>query len=221
MEGVVVSGKGGKRDPGGRRAARPRRSVRRAEREPQPLCLGLPVSEPDPVARRLLEGIQLLVRRFAISERADVNCCGLTVAQSATLDALRAAGALRLSALGRRLGIAPSTLTRNLDRLEDAGLVARETDRKDARAARVRLTPAGHEAAAQVDRREEAFARSVLDRLPTERQRAALNGLFDLLLAVREATEACCPGAFDHLMTEYPESGCCPDPLEGGRNACD
>jgi len=215
-----VSDKGGKRGTGRRRAASTQRSARRAE-ESQPLCLGLPLAGPDPAARRLLDGIQLLVRRFAISERADVNCCGLTVAQSATLAALRAEGALRLSALGRRLGIAPSTLTRNLDRLEDAGLVAREMDRKDARAARVRLTPAGREAAAQVERREEAFARSVLERLPAERQQAALNGLFDLLLAVREATEGCCPGAFDHLMTDYPGSGCCPDTLEGGRNACD
>lgn len=159
---------------------------------------------PDPVAGRLVEAIQLLVRRFSISERADVNCCGLTVAQSATLDTLRAEGPLRLSALGRRLGITASTLTRNLGRLEAAGLVARESDRDDARAARVRLTPAGREAAAQVERREEAFARSVLERVPAERRGPALRALSDLLVAVREATEDCCPGAFDHLMTEFP-----------------
>ena len=170
--------------------------------------------------RRLLDGIQLLVRRFAISERADVGCCGLTVAQAATLDALRSEGPQRLSVLGRRLGIAPSTLTRNLDRLEATGLLAREPDPDDARAARARLTPAGREAAAQVEAREEAFARSVLERLPADRRRAALQGLFDLLVAVREATEGCCPGAFDHLMTDFPGSGGCPAP-DGGRDACD
>lgn len=174
----------------------------------------------DPAARRLLEGIQLLVRRFAISERADVNCCGLTVAQSAALDVLRAGRPLRLSALGRRLGITPSTLTRNLHRLEGAGLVVRKTDREDARAACVRLTPAGREVATQVERRAEAFARSVLERLPAERRDLALRGLTDLLVALRGATEGGCPGAFDHLMTDFPASGCGVEAAQGGRNDC-
>jgi DNA-binding MarR family transcriptional regulator len=188
--------------------------------EAQPVCLGLPAAGPNAAARRLLDSIQLLVRRFAISERADVNCCGLTVAQAATLEALRAEGPLRLSALGRRLGITPSTLTRNLDRLEEAGLVVRQTDRKDARAARVRLTPHGREAAVEVERREEAFARTILERVPAERRDAALKGLSDLLMAVREATESCCPGAFDHLMTGFPASGGGAETTQGGRNDC-
>ena len=61
------------------------------------------------------------MRRFAVSERADVFCCGMTIAQAATLETLRLEGALRMGDLGRRLGIAPSTLTRNLQRLLDMG----------------------------------------------------------------------------------------------------
>lgn len=174
------------------------------------VCLGLPVrAERDDEARRLLDGIQLLVRRFAVAERADVNCCGLTVAQAATLDALGAQGPLRQGALGQRLGVQASTLTRNLDRLEQAGLVRREPDPEDARAARVALTAAGRRAAQQVERQEEAFARSVLERIPAARREHTLGALHELLLAVREATESCCPGAFDHLMTEFPGESCC------------
>jgi DNA-binding MarR family transcriptional regulator len=180
-----------------------------------------PGTEEGGAARRVLDAIQLLVRRFAIAERADVSCCGLTVAQSATLEVLRAEGPLRLSALGRRLGITASTLTRNLERLLDARLVARETDPEDARAGRVLLTPAGHEAAAEVARREEAFARGIWDCLPAERRARALEGLSDLLLAVRKATEGCCPGAFDHLMTDFPAPGCGPGASGGGRNDCE
>ncbi len=178
-----------------------------------------PANAPDPAVRQLLEGIQLLVRRFAIAERADVECCGLTVAQSATLEVLRAEGPLRLSALGRRLWITPSTLTRNLARIEDAGLVVQEPDPADARAARVRLTPAGCEAALEVGRREEEFARSVLARLPAKRREAALGGLNDLLVAVREATESCCSGAFEHLMRD--SRGCCPVVRKKGRDGGD
>jgi len=177
-------------------------------------------SSADGEAAQLLEGIQLLVRRFAVSERADVNCCDLTVAQAAALDILRAEGSLRLSALGRCLGIAPSTLTRNLTRLETAGLVVRSSDREDARAAQVRLTPGGRRAAAQVQERQQAFARDVLERLPAARRTAALSALRDLLGAVRAATEKCCPGAFDHLMTGFPALACGADESEGGRHGC-
>jgi DNA-binding MarR family transcriptional regulator len=177
-------------------------------------------TDADADATRLLTGIRVLVRRFSISERADVSCCGMTVAQAATLEVLRAEGPLRLGALGRRLGITPSTLTRNLARLEERGLVKREMDREDARSALVRLSEAGVKAAAGVGRQEQAFARSVLERLPEARRTAALQALGDLLAAVREATESCCPGAFEHLMTGIPraaargegrrdETGCC------------
>jgi len=157
--------------------------------------------------RRLLAGVRALVRRFAVSERADVECCGMTVAQAATLEALEAGGAMRLGALGRRLGIKASTLTRNLSRLESAGLVAKVGEPEDARAVRVDLTEAGRRAAQRLWKQEAAFAEAVLAALPSARRRAVLDGLADLLGAVRQATEACCPGAFDHLMKDFPK-GC-------------
>ncbi len=116
---------------------------------------------------------------------------------------------MRLSDLGRRLGIAPSTLTRNLERLVDGGLVVRQADGKDARAARVRLSAAGRRAALGVADREEDFARQVLERIPAGRRAAVLESLGDLLAAVRGATEACCPGAFDHLMEGFAAANAC------------
>jgi DNA-binding MarR family transcriptional regulator len=160
-------------------------------------------STPD-AARELLQGIQGLVRRFSVAERADVACCGVTVAQGAALAALLAEGPLRLGSLGRRLGIAPSTLTRNVERLEAAGLVRREPDEDDARSFRIRLTPEGGKAARALQRQEVAFARQVLERLPAERREAVSAAFRDLLVAVREATEGCCPGAFEHLMEGLP-----------------
>jgi len=151
-------------------------------------------------AARLRAAVRTLVHRFSLSERADVDCCGLTVAQAATLEALRGSPPLRLGALGRRLGITPSTLTRNLVRLESEGLVARRDDGGDGRAVRVSLTAAGERAAAQVERREAIFAADVLARLPAGRREAVVESLHELLAAVRGATEKCCPGAFDHLL---------------------
>ncbi len=163
-------------------------------------------------ARRLLENIRALVRRFSLAERADMSCCGMTVAQAATLEALEN-GSLRLSDLGQRLGITPSTLTRNLARLEGRGLVVRETDPADGRAQRVILSPTGRAAADGVRRQEEAFAGSVLNRLPTGSVTDTLTALDQLLTAIRSATEKCCPGAYDHLMTEIS-----PSPTDGAKH---
>ena len=156
-----------------------------------------------PASARLRAAIRALVRRFAVSERADVACCGVTVAQAAALEALGAGEPVRLADLGRRLGIAPSTLTRNLARLEASGLVEREEDPQDARSFRVALTAAGRRAARSVAAQEEGFARQVLDRIPAPRRAAVVESLGELLVAVRAATEDCCPGAFDHLMDGF------------------
>lgn len=161
---------------------------------------------PKDEATRLRAAIRALVRRFSVSERADVECCGLTVAQAATLEALRSAPRMRLGDLGRRLGITPSTLTRNLARLEEEGLMARIADPGDGRAFRVALTAAGQRAAARVDQQGLDFAREVLARLPAEDRSEVVPVVERLLEAVRQATEDCCPGAFVHLMRDAGRS---------------
>jgi DNA-binding MarR family transcriptional regulator len=171
-------------------------------------------------AARLRSAIRALVRRFSVSERADVECCGLTVAQAATLEALQATPGMRLSDLGKRLGITPSTLTRNLARLEREGLVCRIPDPGDGRAFQVALTATGDRAAEGVGKQGVDFAAEVLARLPHGDRTAAVSALERLLEAVREATEDCCPGAFVHLMKGFARdearAGRSDDGNEGG-----
>lgn len=155
-------------------------------------------------ARELLLGVRGLVRRFSVAERADVACCGVTVAQAATLETLNREGALRLGALGRRLGVTPSTLSRNVERLEAGKLVRRDADPEDARSSRISLTAKGRSAARDLEQQELAFARQILERLPEARREAVSTAFRELLVAVREATEACCPGAYEHLMEGLP-----------------
>jgi DNA-binding MarR family transcriptional regulator len=149
---------------------------------------------------KLRSSFTALLRRFSISERADVQCCGMTVAQAATLEALGREGTMRLGRLGKLLGIAPSTLTRNLARLEEAGLVRRASDEEDGRAAQVELTEKGRRIRLRLEAMEDEFAERVLARLSPPAREQALDGLASLLEAVRAETEACCPGAFDHLV---------------------
>jgi DNA-binding MarR family transcriptional regulator len=55
-------------------------------------------------------------------------------------------GPQRLGALASAFGLDPSTITRQVKALEDAGLAARETDPTDRRASILDLTPEGREA---------------------------------------------------------------------------
>jgi hypothetical protein len=89
-------------------------------------------------------------------------------------------------------------------------MVRREADPDDGRSSRVSLTARGRAAARELEGQELAFARQILDRLPAERREAVSSAFHDLLVAVREATEACCPGAYEHLMRGLPaRDGAC------------
>ena len=99
-------------------------------------------------------------------------------------------------------------------RLETARLVLRAADPEDARSFQVSLTPKGRAAARELERQEVTFARRVLGRLPEDRREAVSAAFRDLLVAVREATEACCPGAYEHLMEGLPVQG------EDARTGC-
>jgi DNA-binding MarR family transcriptional regulator len=149
-----------------------------------------------------MESVRALVRRFGLAERADVSCCGMTVAQAATLEALSQSDGLRPGELGRRLGITPSTMTRNLSRLIDRGLVMTNRDPADGRSSTVTLTRAGRQAAVAVREQEESFFELVLAQLPDDRTDDIVDALELLWAAVRNATQRCCPGAFDHLMVD-------------------
>jgi DNA-binding MarR family transcriptional regulator len=148
-----------------------------------------------------MAAIQALVRRFSLVERADIACCGMTVAQAATLSALADGDGLRLGVLCRRLGITASTLTRNLQRLRARGLVEVAPDAGDRRASVVSLTELGRRAAADLARQEAGFAASVSAALGPAGAGEVLAALERLLAAVRAASRDCCPGAFDHLMS--------------------
>ena len=147
-------------------------------------------------ARLLLDALRALVRSQTISERADSACCGMTLAQAAVIHVLLLEGPMRMGPLGRRLGIAPSTLTRNAEPIERAGLIRRAADPHDGRAQVLCLTAAGERAAREIERNNLRFSRQVLEALPPARRRRAVDGLVDLLGAIDTVAGPCCPDAF-------------------------
>src|SRR5436190_19547526 len=80
--------------------------------------------------------IQLALLNYRVGSQVDLKDIELDC-----LDILDTAGPLSPSALARRAGVHPATMTGILDRLERGGWIVRERDPGDRRALRVRLVP--------------------------------------------------------------------------------
>ena len=148
-------------------------------------------------ARVLLDGLRALVRTQQISERADTACCGMTVAQAATIQVLYLEGPMRLGGLSKRLGISPSTLTRNVDRAEAGGLVERAPDPGDGRAWILQLTRSGRQRARELEDQNLRAMTQLLDTLPTTARRRVVQGVLELLEAIDRTVGSQCPAQFE------------------------
>lgn len=80
--------------------------------------------------------------RGEFERRVEAARLGVTPAEARVLVNMARLGPLRQHLLAERLGVGQMSLTGFLDRLEEAGLVARSADPDDRRAKQVRLTPA-------------------------------------------------------------------------------
>jgi DNA-binding MarR family transcriptional regulator len=98
----------------------------------------------------------------------------LPFAQARLLSAIEAQGAARISDLAALDNCSQPTMTTQVRRLEDAGLVSRTSDPVDARAVLISITPKGVQALATVRADRAAVLDPYLERLgPTDRQTLA------------------------------------------------
>ncbi len=142
-----------------------------------------PGSAPVIDATRLRVAIARLSRRLRRHQLA-----GLTPTQLSALATVEKIGPLRLGDLAAAEGIAPSTLTRLVTVLEDAGYVQRHTEPGDARASRLAITPDGQ---------------AVLARIREETTRVLAGMLADLTPEQKWAIAAALP-ALEHLAGPDP-----------------
>lgn len=82
-----------------------------------------------------------------------------------------------LSELATTEGIAPPSITRSLNRLQEQGLVRREPDPKDGRVVRASLTPAGEAECDAIRQRRDRWLVERMKRLDAQEQRALLQAI--------------------------------------------
>jgi DNA-binding MarR family transcriptional regulator len=135
----------------------------------------------DAVTDALLAASRVLVGVSARSiARVDDS---ISLPQFRLLVLLVDAGRQKITELADALGVNPSTTTRAVDRLSEAGLVDRQTNPASRREALVGLTPTGRRVVGEVMRLRRAEIADIVARMPRTHQR----GLVRALVAFSEA----------------------------------
>jgi DNA-binding MarR family transcriptional regulator len=134
----------------------------------------------------VIDVTRLRVALARLSRRLRRHELGLTPTQLAALATVERSGPLRLGDLAAAEGIAPSTLTRLVSVLEDAGYVRRDADPRDARASTLAVTSEGHDTLERLRRQGTALLTEWLMQL-TPVQRDALAAALPALEALSES----------------------------------
>jgi DNA-binding MarR family transcriptional regulator len=134
-----------------------------------------PAGPPDIDPARLRAAILRLSRRLRKHYLA-----GLTPSQLSTLSAVGQSGPVRLGDLAASERIAPSTLTRLVNVLEDLGYVRREAAPGDARAYLVTVTEQGRDVLERIKQEATSLLSDILLTLPPD-QLAALSAALPAL----------------------------------------
>jgi DNA-binding MarR family transcriptional regulator len=113
----------------------------------------------------------------------------VTLTQYRSLVVLASRGPQSVAALADELAVTPSTASRLCDRLVRKNLIVRREDRRDRRAVRLALTPAGRALVDAVTERRRTEIARLLDAIPTEAQRSMVKALRGLAHAAGEVPE--------------------------------
>jgi DNA-binding MarR family transcriptional regulator len=132
-------------------------------------------------AARLRSALGALARQL----RRTAAGAGLTPTELSVLATLTRSGRLRLTELAAIEGINPTMLSRIAAKLADRGLIVREPDADDRRAARVEATPDGKALYREIQAERTASLVAHVGELPPD-QAAALVGALDALEALGE-----------------------------------
>lgn len=137
----------------------------------------------DAITDAVLTASRLLVGLSAKSVAAVAG--PITLPQFRLLVALGSRGPLKLVALAEVLGVNPSTATRTVDRLVNAGWAERSSSPHSRREITVRLTDSGRELVDRVTEYRRREIAEIVARMPAENR----HGLVEALQAFAEAGE--------------------------------
>lgn len=146
-----------------------------ARKQDEQAVLSVEDDEVDAVTDAVLRVSRLLVAVSARSIAAVDE--SISLAQFRLLVVLSTRGQRKVTELADALGVNPSTATRAVDRLIDAGLVDRRTNPRSRRESQVSLTAAGERVVRRVTASRRAEIAAIVARMPRTHQRGIVRAL--------------------------------------------
>ena len=135
------------------------------------------------LAARLRLSVTRLARR--LRQQSDVEATASQISALATIERL---GPLTIGELSTAERVQPPSMTRIVAGLEELGLIQRETDERDRRVARVRVTAIGQRLLERSRSKKNAYLAARLGSLSDD-ERAALARAADILERLLESDE--------------------------------
>jgi DNA-binding MarR family transcriptional regulator len=135
------------------------------------------------LAARLRLSVTRLARR--LRQQSDVEATASQISALATIERL---GPLTIGELSAAERVQPPSMTRIVAGLEDLDLIRRETDERDRRVARVRVTPVGQRLLERSRSKKNAYLAARLRALSGD-ERATLASAADILERLLESDE--------------------------------
>ena len=114
----------------------------------------------------------------------------VTMQQAKALHLIQGAPGIRMSALAARLGVGLSTVSGNVDRLTEMGLVARHDDPADRRQVVVSLTDEGHEVLGRFQDLGAQLMRDLLESIDMTELHGLQLGMVGLVRALKQREAA-------------------------------
>ena len=118
-----------------------------------------------------------LVRNLNLLDRDQKGCCGVTMSQCYTIEALAQNGTLSMNELSEQMGVTMSTMTRVVNVLVRDGVVRRKSNPKDRRQVCVELTAKGSDLALRLKCCAEEYSKQILQQVPREQREEVLKSL--------------------------------------------
>ena len=146
-----------------------------------PVTPGIAEARPATASRPAIDAARLRVAVLRLSRRLRKHdLAGLTPSQLSTLSSVGKSGPVRLGDLAAAERIAPSTLTRLVNVLEERGYLLRQPAPDDARAYLVTVTESGNEVLARIRDEATSLLTDMMNTLPAD-QLAALEAALPAL----------------------------------------
>jgi DNA-binding MarR family transcriptional regulator len=154
--------------------------------------------------REIFDVLMRLSRETRCCSRDEAICGNVTFHQFAILDAVSGKGELGLAELHGILSVEKSTTTRLVEPLIRKGLLKRDRDAHDSRAARLSLTEEGRETHRKVWECLAGFFEGIAGNIPEDQRADVLNAVKIFAAAMRKTVIV---SRCDGLTS--PPAGCC------------